>query len=403
MWRLGYLGSVTSDPPNSLDCFAVTALGLEPIAARELEALGVPRAAMRAEPGGVAFRADRRMLYAANLWLRTASRVLVRVTSFKATAFWELERRARPLPWERWLAPGAAVEVRATCRKSRLYHSDAVAERLLEAAARRVRGLVPAAATGDGDDDEDQGGGAQLVVARLARDELTLSVDASGELLHRRGYRQAVAKAPLRETIAAAMLLGSKWDGRAPLLDLFCGSGTIPIEAALLTRDVAPGLARAREDRFAFTRWPEHDAALWRAVVAEAESRVRPSAGAPIVGRDRDAGAVASATANAERAGVGAEVSFERATLERDEGPSEGGPGWLVSNPPYGHRVGAEDTVAPLWTRLGATVREWYAGWTVALLSPDPALDRRTGMRLEERFATRNGGLPVRLVVGGAR
>lgn len=390
-----------SDQPNLLDCFAVTALGLEPVAARELESFGMPRAALRPELGGVAFRTDRRGLYEANLRLRTASRVLVRVASFTATAFWEIERRARPLPWERWLAPGGAVAVRATCRKSRLYHSDAVAERVLEAAARRVAGVVAAEA---GDDDADEGGGgAQLVVARLARDELTLSVDASGELLHRRGYRQAVAKAPLRETIAAAMLLASGWDRTSPLLDPFCGSGTIPIEGALLARDVAPGLARARTDRFAFARWPEHDARLWRSLVDEAESRVRPSAPGPIVGRDRDAGAIAAAVANAERAGVAGDVRFERRPLEApDDEPAASGPGWMVANPPYGLRVGDADGVAPLWERLGDTIRARYPGWRVALLSPDPSLDRRTGVTLRERFATRNGGVPVRLVVGGS-
>lgn len=391
---------MTSATPNSLECFAVTAPGLEPFAARELRALGVAPTSIAIEPGGVGFPADARMLYAANLWLRTASRVLVRVASFKATAFWELERRARPLAWERWIAPGSAVAVRATCRKSRLYHSDAVAERLVAAAAHRVRGVSAATDAGDDEDrDADGVAAAQLVVARLAHDVLTLSVDASGELLHRRGYRQAVAKAPVRETIAAAMLMASNYDPAAPLLDPFCGAGTLPIEAALIARDVAPGLARARMGRFACTAWPDFDSRAWAAVVAEAEERVRPAATAAIIGRDRDAGAVSAAEANAVRAGVGGDVTFERRAFGA-RGDEPAGRGLLVSNPPYGHRVSSGDSIEALWAQFGAMARDRHAGWWVALLSPDPALERRTKLSLSERFATRNGGLPVRLVAG---
>ena len=146
---------------------------------------------------------------------------------------------------------------------------------------------------------------------RLFRDECTVSADASGELLHRRGYRLATAKAPLRETLAAAMLVGTGWDGSAPLIDPMCGSGTIPIEAALLARRMPPGMTR----RFAFMRWPGHDRAAWERLVEQARERALPRAPAPILGSDRDAGAVAASVANAERAGVAGDVEWRRAAI----------------------------------------------------------------------------------------
>ncbi|HYD51287.1 MAG TPA: class I SAM-dependent RNA methyltransferase [Gemmatimonadaceae bacterium] len=390
-----------SAPPNPLRCFAVTAPGLEAITAAELVSLGVPRRAMAVEMGGVAWTGDQGMLQAANLHLRSASRVLVRVAEFRATAFWELERRARPLPWEGWIGEGAAIQVRATCRKSKLYHSDAVAERVAEAIARRVRGATVVRAAGDDDEHEAEDEGAsQLVVARLARDQLLLSVDASGELLHRRGYRQAVAKAPLRETIAAAMLLAVGWSGGEALLDPMCGSGTLAIEAALLARRIAPGLARAERGAFAFLRWPMVDRGRWSALVAEAQGAVRPRAEVPIVAADRDAGAVEATRSNAERAGVLHDLTVERRPVSATTPPADRG--WLVANPPYGVRVGEEAAVRDLWARVGQLAREVLPGWGVALLSPHAALDGATGLALEERFRTQNGGIAVRLMAARA-
>src|SRR5690606_37236797 len=173
------------------------------------------------------------------------SRVLVRVATFRARTFAELERRAGRVAWDRWVGAGRAVRLRVTSRKSRLYHTGAIAERII-GQIERVAGPLAHVSTGSASDDEADGAEGrdeQLFIVRFLRDECTISVDTSGELLHRRGYRQALAKAPLRETIAAAMLLASGWDGRSPLVDPFCGSGTIPIEAALLACRIPPGLA----------------------------------------------------------------------------------------------------------------------------------------------------------------
>lgn len=397
----------------ALSLYAICAPGLERLTAGELVALGLRPDAV--EPGGVAFEGGGEAVWRANLWLRTASRVVVRVAEFRATAFHELERSARKVPWERFLAPSAPVRFRVTCRKSRLYHSDAVAQRLLDAVSHRL-GEAPRTGGDAADaDEEGEGEDAQLFVVRLFRDQCTISADSSGALLHRRGYRQAVARAPLRETIAAALVLACEWRPDAPLLDPMCGSGTIPIEAALIARGIAPGLAAlagsARTRDFAFTRWPRHDAQGWDAVVAEAEAareRGRGAAIPPIQGSDRDAGGIAAATSNARRAGVADDVELCVRPISAVEPPP--GPGWLVSNPPYGVRVGAAEgesgRLRNLYASLGKVARQRCPGWTMGLLVGSGGLEREVGVRFRELLRTGNGGIPVRLLAGrveGAR
>jgi len=384
---------------NRLPLFAVAAPGLEALCAAELRALGMDAAA---EPGGAAWEGTMDDLHRAHLWLRTASRVVVRAAAFRARTFIELERHARRVPWERWVAPGRAVRLRVTSKKSKLYHEGAIAERLIGFIEDRVGGIGAASAAKGPEDDADDGGDAQLFVVRVLRDQVTVSADASGALLHLRGYRQAVAKAPLRETLGAAMLLGAGWRGDAPVLDPMCGSGTLPIEAALIARNVAPGLAAAsRQPRaFAFTAWPGHDAAAWERAVAGARDAILPSSPVPIAGSDRDAGAVEAARANAERAGVAADVDFQVRPVSAMEPPP--GPGLLVCNPPYGVRVGESDALRNLYAALGRTARARCPGWTVALLAAERKLEAQVGIPFTEAFRTSNGGIPVHLVVGQA-
>jgi putative N6-adenine-specific DNA methylase len=391
---------------ESFSCFAVCALGLEALVAAELRALGVDAQVADEEPGGVAFDADAAALYRANLHLRTASRVLVRLGHFHVRALGELERRARELPWERFIGPGRAVRLRVTCKKSRLYHSGAVAERVANALTARSGGLTDESTIGnaagmraerageppdDGDVDDNEN---QLVVVRVFHDRCSISVDSSGALLHRRGYRLATAKAPLRETLAAALLLASDWDPRAPLMDPMCGSGTIAIEGALLARRIAPGLRRS----FAFVEWPELDRSLWERVLDEARALILPKAPAIILGSDRDAGAIEAAIANAERAGVTADIELSRRAISAIAPPPV--PGWVVTNPPYGARVGERDRLRNLYSQLGNVLRAKCAGWTLALLSADAHLDSRLGVPLETSLRTRNGGIPVHLATG---
>jgi putative N6-adenine-specific DNA methylase len=374
---------------NQLSIFAVTAPGLEPICAAELTALGIQA---RPEDGGVAWTGDVESVARANLWLRTASRVIVRIAEFRAKAFFELELNAKKIDWATYLSPGATVEFRVTCRKSKLYHSDAVAERFAEAVRRAVRGAKVANASAADDDDVDDAPH-QLFIVRFLHDVCTVSVDTSGALLHRRGYRQQLAKAPLRETLAAATLLAAGWDGTTPLTDPMCGSGTIPIEAAMIARRMAPGLGRD----FAFLRWPKFDANHWATLTGEA--RGPKLAGSPVrnEGFDRDAGAIDAARANAARAGVASDIEFAVQPISAlGDAPV---PGLVASNPPYGVRVGETDRLRNLYAQLGNVLRKRRFGWRVALLSADRKLELQTGLALAPALSTKNGGIPVRVMV----
>ena len=365
------------------ELFAVCAPGLEPFTADELSALGAE--AIRPEPGGVAFRGGLHDLYRANLMLRTSTRVLLRVGEFHARDFEQLRRRASRLAFESCIAPGRAVRISVTCSRSRLRHTGAVAERVHLAIADRLRAEVPVAGPEDS--------GHQLVLVRLAHDRCVVSLDASGALLHQRGWRKVGGKAPLRETLAAALLLASGWDSASPLADPFCGSGTIPIEAALLARKLAPGRGR----RFACQDWPGFDAGVASRVAAEAEAAALGS-GPVIRGTDRDAGAIEAARANAEAAGVGIDVAFGQRTISDFEPPP--GTGWIVCNPPYGVRLRGGGDLRDLYARFGAVLRRRCAGWRVALLSADPRLVRASELPLEARASWRNGGLKVEVFTG---
>jgi putative N6-adenine-specific DNA methylase len=369
----------------SLSFAAITAPGLEPIARAELLRLGL--ATGEDEAGLVPFGGSLDDLARANLHLRTASRVTMRLGQFHARALGELERKAAELPWDEWIAPGVPLTIKATCRKSRLYHQKAVAERIGLAARRPAAGSVPS-----GDEVENDGPATQLVVVRLMRDECIVSLDSSGDLLHRRGYRLEGGKAPLRETLAAALLLASEWDPDTPLVDPFCGSGTIPIEAALMARRIPPGLHR----EFAFFRWRKWKQERWAELCDEARKLVRDHPAAAIRGSDRDAGAIRAAGANAARAGVSSSIDLRREALSAVEAPP--GQGALVSNPPYGHRIGELGRLRDLYARLGQVARERFGGWRVTLLVPTAPVEHQTGLAFQLCFHTQTGGLRVRAI-----
>ncbi|HET7601488.1 MAG TPA: class I SAM-dependent RNA methyltransferase [Gemmatimonadales bacterium] len=368
-----------------MHAFAVTAPGLEALTARELTELGLP--VTNREPGGASFETDADGLARANLWLRTASRVLVRVAEFHAHSFAELERHARKVPWENFLAEGVRPVFRVTSKKSKLYHQDAIAERLERWIGRAAGDEAPE----------------QLFIVRLHRDHVTISADSSGELLHKRGYRLESGKAPLRETLAAAMLLAIGWDGTVPLVDPFAGSGTIPIEAALIARGMAPGAGRS----FAMERWGTRGGTGVAAATGRGGPRAAPTEGAPgrpstvdrrpiITASDRDAGAVAAMRRNAERAGVADALSIRQAVISDLELPET--PGWIVTNPPYGVRVGERQQLRNLYAQFGHVLRSRAHGWKLALLSTHPALDHQLGLPLTPLWQADNGGITVRLV-----
>jgi putative N6-adenine-specific DNA methylase len=332
------------------------------------------------------------------LGLRTASRVGVRLGEFHARTFGELERHAVALPWSDVLPAGGRVHFRITSKKSRLYHEGALAERLERIAAAAVRDLAPVRSAAQAEaleDDVTRLPGVQRIVVRVFRDRVTVSADAAGAGLHRRGYRQATAKAPLRETLAAAMLLGSGWVPGDPLVDPLVGSGTIVIEAALLSRGIAPGIRR----RFAAECWPMLDTSVFTAGRQRARDRERPwpEGDVRFEGRDRDRGAIEAATANAARAGVADMVRFHAAPLSTL--PVDTGTGWIVSNPPYGVRIGDVADLRNLYAGLGRLATTRRTDWSVALLGANRMLIGQVGTGFEPAWQTTNGGIGVTLWV----
>lgn len=377
--------------------YVVCAPGLEPYTRRELQALGIHLPETDSAPtgaeesGGLEFDGTVEDLYRANLYLRTASRVMVRLGEFNAAAFSELRKKAGRLAWSRYLKPGQAVALRVTCHKSRLYHSGAVAERILGAIGDQLGAVPPVVRLEDAFSSSNP---TQLVVVRLVNDQCTISLDSSGELLHRRGYRLAVAKASLRETLAAGLLMASGWDDSSPLLDPFCGSGTIAIEAALMARHIAPGLYR----RFTFQRWHSFDSPLWQRIWAEAKETPPPDVLPVIQASDRDAGAIQMARENAERAGVAENIEFTCRAVSAVEPPA--GSGWVVTNPPYGVRASADKDLRNLYAQIGHVLRAHCPGWRTAILSSSVTLLRHTGIPTEATLALINGGMGVHLALG---
>jgi putative N6-adenine-specific DNA methylase len=264
-----------------------------------------------------------------------------------------------------------------------------VTERVMESIGSRL-GQIPPTRKFDG---EEEGDPPQLIFVRLVENRCTLSLDSSGALLSRRGYRLATAKAPLRETLAAGILMASGWDLKSPLIDPFCGAGTIPIEAALMARKIAPGLHR----HFAFMDWPNFDAESWermKALSREGEAKSLP----PIMGSDRDAGAIRAAGENAERAGVADSVVFSRRALSDLEPPP--GPGWVVTNPPHGVRLKSHRDLRSLYIRLGRVLRAKCPGWNAAILCAGDSLLKLTDINFDRWFPMRSGGLRVTLAKG---
>jgi len=364
--------------------------GLEPLLAAELTALGLKPKEI--EPGGMTVSMRAEQLYAANLHTSVASRITVRLGRFHAAEFWELEKRAERMAWHAWIPKGSEISFRVTSRKSKLYHNDAIAERLGVLISSKVPGVSVAVPPADDEETADPRltTRSQLILVRAINDEITISLDSSGELLYRRGWRQEVAKAPLRETLAAAMLTSSGWTGERALHDPFCGSGTIVIEAARRLRNLPTGWER----EFAFQQWPTFDAAAWSAVREEAEAQIRGPGKAAILGTDRDPGAIRAAIANARRAGVAKDLKFAEADI-RDLPPADNT--CIVANPPYGVRIGDISDVAPLFGALGRLATA--PGSSLTLLSPDHELTKATRVPIRSAWRSSNGGIPVECVV----
>jgi len=378
---------------NNLKIYISCTPGFEPLLLKECASLGIrptdeKTPAVKAQPvqsgeekGGFEFTGSLDQIMASNLHLRTASRVIVRLGEFTAVSFAEFRKKAARLNWDTFLKPGQQVEVKVTCHKSKLYHSDAVAERVLGA----IEDHFKQPSVKKADDKEKQ-----IVLVRLVNDVCTISIDSSGELLHRRGYRQAVAKAPLRETLAAGLLLSTGWDETTPFVDPFCGSGTLPIEAALIARHVAPGINRF----YAFEKWPIFEGDKFKTLVEEARKAILPSAPA-LYGSDRDQGAIEMASANAARTGVLTDIRFACHAIS--DLPVIAGPGLLVTNPPYGVRVTSNKDLRNLYASFGKLLREKYSGWQVGILCSEPPLIHALELGAPvSTLSILNGGIPVK-------
>lgn len=377
--------------------FAVCTPGLEPYLSQELHEVGCRLTRNSSQygfwssedSGGVEFDGEIRDIYNTNLHLRTANRILLRLGTFRTTAFADLRKKASQLSWGTYLNKHQPVSIRVTCHKSKLYHSDAVAERVAGAISDHLGKEVAVEKFDDQTENPPQ-----LILVRLSNDQCTISLDTSGALLHRRGYRQALAKAPLRETLAAGLVLASGWDRSSPLLDPFCGSGTIPIEAALLAAHIAPGKNR----RFAFMNWKNYDSRLWGELKQEAVKNENMASIPLIFGSDRDAGACEMAQSNLERAGVTGAVQISCRVISSIEPPPV--PGWIVTNPPYGVRVNSSRDLRNLYAQIGNVLRATCPGWRVGILCSDDQLINQVKMPISQRVNLINGGLSVKFSCG---
>ncbi|MGB8297452.1 MAG: SAM-dependent methyltransferase [Polyangia bacterium] len=379
-----------SQVPGELHWFAVASPGLEQPLCAELAAISAIKKP-RVVEGGVEFSGTLTVGMAANLHSRIATRIVLRMGEVKARDFAPLRRGLAKLPWQSYVPRDRALRIDVSTSHCRLYHTGALAETVELAIADCVGKLPKREKPPEPAEDED----CTRILLRGHDDRFTASIDSSGSLLHRRGWRLEAGRAPLRETLAAGLLALCEYDPALPLVDPMCGAGTIAIEAAALARQMAPGLARA----FAFERWPVHDASSWQALRDSAVAL--PSTPAAILAMDRDARAVDTARRNAERAHVLSDVGFAAAAFGKGRIPPQ--PGLLVVNPPYGHRLGDHGQANRLARDLGKTAAVCYRGWRIGVLCPNPAFLAAVaaGMRRtpSKTHTLHNGGLRVQLAI----
>lgn len=369
---------------SRLDYFATCARGLEPLLADELAELQAD--GITPGRGGVAFRGDRRLLYAANLRLRTAVRVLQPVLHADVHSPDELYDAVKATDWTPHLTPDHTLAVDCNVRDSAITHSQYAARRVKDAICDQFRertGRRPSV------DAERPMLGLNL---HLFRDRAVLSLDSSGDSLHKRGYRPVQTRAPLNEALAAAIVLRSGWRCDRALADPLCGGGTLCIEAAWIALDRPPGLTRKH---FGFMGWMDFDRGEFAAIRDDLRRRVKPSLDHPVIGSDARHDAVDFATTNAKAAGVGHAVSFQQCDLKDWRPPP--GAGTLLCNPPYGERIGEEDELRPLYKLLGDVFRSKCPGWDVWVFTGNQTLSRLIGLSPVESVPLFNGKIPCKL------
>jgi putative N6-adenine-specific DNA methylase len=366
--------------------FATCGRGIEPVLAEELRALG----ASDVEParGGVHFGGDLSLLYRANLWLRTAIRVLRPILEATVASPDELYEAIRALDWSAYLTPEHTLAVDCNVRDSHITHSKYAALRVKDAICDQFverRGKRPSV-----DVDEPMVG----LNLHIYRDRAVLSLDSSGESLHKRGYRPIQTRAPLNEALAAALVLMTGWRGERPFADPLCGSGTLPIEAAWIALHRPPGLTRKR---FGFQGWMDFDVQLWTALRDEARRGVGRALPAPILASDVRGDAVSFAINNARAAGIGHLLRFDKRGV-RDFQPPAGPPGIILCNPPYGERIGEEKELFGLYRLLGEVFAQRCGGWTAYVFAGNSRLADAIGLKLAAEVPLFNGKIPCRLL-----
>jgi len=359
---------------SMFDLIATSAFGLESVVADELKLLGHQN--LKVENGKVSFAADRRAIAHCNVWLRTADRVLIRMADFVATDFGQLFDRTVEVPWEELIPENGRMHVVGKSVRSALFSvpdcQSIVKKAVVEAMKRKHRRSW-----------FDESGPVYKIEVALLKDRVTLTVDTTGAGLHKRGYRKAAGEAPIKETLAAGLVLLSRWDSSRILADPFCGSGTIAVEAAMIGRNMAPGLSR----EFAAEAWPQIPREVWKEVRDEAREAITMTP-VNIHASDADRAVVDIARKNARDAGVADCITFRELAMEQFS-PEERF-GCIVCNPPYGERTGEKRQVEQLCRQLGHLFAR-LDNWSMFILSAYPDFERLFGRRADKKRKLYNG------------
>jgi putative N6-adenine-specific DNA methylase len=370
---------------KQLDFFATTAKGLEDLLADELLALECT--GVNSANGGVYFQGSIYDGYRACLWLRTANRVLMPVANFSCPSQEALFENTYALPWETYLTPNMTLAVDANLRDSALTHSRFAALKTKDAIVDRIRercGQRPNVNPKDPD---------LRINVHIAKNQCTVSLDLAGTGLHRRGYRRDPTVAPLKETLAAGLVAMTGWDRQTHFVDPMCGSGSLPVEAALLASNTAPGLL---SPNFGFQRWLDFDASVWQELLEEAKQDQQLIPDNLIFGSDRERKAVELARRNAESSGVGKKVRWSQHDFAKLEPPAA--KGTLICNPPYGERIGEEAKLEAFYGKIGDTLKQNWKGWTAWVFTGNLPLSKRIGLKPSRRIVLFNGPIECRLL-----
>lgn len=366
---------------EEVELVANAAFGLEAIVHRELVKLGFDNITI--EDGRLRFRGKLIDVCRLNVWLRTAERVQIVVGDFPALDFDQLFDQTKVLPWERWLGVDAAFPVNARVVRSQLRSTPNIQKMVKRAIVERMRKIYVRhwfAETGP----------KYEIDVSIIRDRVLITLDTTGAGLHKRGYRQTVGDAPLRESLAAGMLMVSYWNKERLLIDPFCGTGTIPIEAAMIGRNMAPG----RNRDFAAELWPQFPVSMWTEVRKEARDMIGPPLPIAIIGSDIEGRALKLATQHAEIAGVATDIHFVKKPFIEFHATREYG--CVVTNPPYGERMGTEEEVSKLHHEMGE-ILTMHDTWSHYIITSAPRFEREFGRRADRRRKLFNGKIECTL------